>query len=706
MFRKVLFAAVVAGALCSTALGQWFSEGGAKPLARRSVKIVQGAPGGKQAGIAVVTFAPEELLSCGRRDIRIVTKAGGKEVPRIVIKANPSGECSVLFKVQPGVQDYYVYYGNLAAKKPETKWRPQTGILLYEVPAPPGGFPGDTFERIFDEQGKPTVYQREAWKKRKLPAWPRPQALAVRYVGKSVGKPVRGKYALFVFRLEVTASDKPYMVSKLGPGVAVDGVLFIDNEYHTIAGGMQAVPKKLMVLKPGIHTIEAWGGCLRLDAKLNIYVPFTHDFVYKLPEAKTATGKAEYAGGNAAAAYTKFAVQLRETKETDRLYWLYVAGADAMPGGKMPAQWSSFVAKVEKENWAVEWRAYGGGPAHTRPSTTKVVLPLQLVGPASGFSSEPKTQPVLYRRTTLLGDVWGWMGALGRWKAGFSTPVTSTPACISGRVFFGTYDNSVCAVDMATGQVVWQTPTDFYVRSSPAVWRGKVFVGCSDKNLYALSGANGKVLWKFKTGGWIESSPAVADGVVYFGSYDHVFYAVDANTGKERWKFKAGYDLSGSPVIVGNDVIFASDEGKLFCFNRKNGSKRWEMKFDGYAPGMPAVSGAKVYGGTTKGKVYAAAISNGKKIWEASGMGEIEHPLFAAANAVIATSRDGNVYALNLDTGQRLSAFQTRKAGAYQFDYPLGPVVTAESMMVTGSGQGGWSFAGHGTIMWFKVQKK
>ncbi|MDP6380059.1 MAG: PQQ-binding-like beta-propeller repeat protein, partial [Phycisphaerae bacterium] len=553
MLKRLVFPAVLVLLLPAVVCGQWFSDasaGGAGWLCRRSVKITSSVIEGKPAEIGVVTFRPGELLSGDGRDIRIVAKAGGKEVPRIVVKADPSAECRILFKLLPGVKDYYVYYGNLKANAPKSDWRPQTGILLHEVPAPAGGFPGDTFERSFDDKGKPTIFQREAWKRRKIPAWPKPRAKSVRYVGESVVRtPIAAKHhALFVFRIEVKPADKPFMVKKLGPGIAVDGLLFLDNEYHTLAGGMQAVPQKLLVIKPGIHTIEAWGGCLRLDEKVNNFVPFTHETVYKLPEATAETGKPEYPGGNVAAAYNKFAEQLRAEKDDDRLYWLYVAGAAASPGGRMPGQWSSFVTKVEKDNWGQEWRAFGGGPKHTRPSRTKVLLPLQVVGNGAGFSSEPKTQPVLYRRTSLLGDVWGSMSALGRWRAGFSSPITSTPACISGRVFFGTYDNSICAVDMRTGLVLWQTPTEFYVRSSPAVWRGNVFVGCSDEYLYALSGANGKVLWKFKTDGWIEASPAVADGVVYFGSYDHTFYAVDAKTGKLKWKFKTGFDCSGSPV--------------------------------------------------------------------------------------------------------------------------------------------------------------
>ncbi|MDK1030411.1 MAG: PQQ-binding-like beta-propeller repeat protein [Planctomycetia bacterium] len=703
MSRKsiILIAALLLHATAAT--GQWFN---ADWVARRSVKVVDIIVKGKDAEIASLAFPSGELLTGDGRDIRVLTKAG-TEVPRIVLQADPSRQCRVLFKIQAGVQDYYVYYGNLGAKAPAQDWRPETGIVMMEVPGPQGGFPGNNFVPALDDKGRRTGLTRDAWKSKRVPAWPKPPPASVRYVNESVPrKRLRsGRHALFVFRLEVTSADRPYWVRKKGPGIAVDGILFLDNAMHVISGGPQPVNEKLLVLTPGIHTVEVWGGAVRLDQKLNKYVPFTHDFVYRAPEARTRVGKAEYSGGNVAA-YGKVAGLLKKAENNERLYWLYVAGASLFPVGKVPGPWLSFIDKFERDNWSKEWRAFGGGPKHYRPSKIDVVIPLQVLKRRIGNNLEPRTQPVVYQMTTIMGAAWGEVEATGRWRAEFINPITSTPACIGGRVFLGTHNNTICAISMRTGEVLWETPTGFYVRSSPAVWRGMVFVGCSDNNLYALSGADGKILWKYQTRGWIESSPAVADGVVYFGSFDHNFYAVDANTGKLKWKFETGFDCSGSPVIVGNDVIFASDDGRLICLNRSNGSRRWEFKFEGYAPGMPAVSGNNVYIGTTTGKIYAVNKSNGQKVWEAGGMGEIGHAVFASANALIATSRNAHVYALNLANGQRLSAVSASSGGLWPHDYMTGPVVTQQGLIVWGGG--GWwdhrDFLGHGGIVWFKIK--
>src|SRR6266513_5281671 len=88
--------------------------------------------------------------------------------------------------------------------------------------------------------------------------------------------------------------------------------------------------------------------------------------------------------------------------------------------------------------------------------------------------------------------------------------------------------------------VKWQFHTQGQILSSPAIAGDKLYFGSSDHSLYALDLATGALKWKFKSAGRITSSPAVSAGVVYFGSFDGNFYAVDAATGQLKWKFHTG----------------------------------------------------------------------------------------------------------------------------------------------------------------------
>ena len=58
---------------------------------------------------------------------------------------------------------------------------------------------------------------------------------------------------------------------------------------------------------------------------------------------------------------------------------------------------------------------------------------------------------------------------------------------------------------------------------------GTVFVGSSDDSVYALDAATGDQQWAFETGSGVFSSPTVVDGTVFVGSSDDNVYALDTD---------------------------------------------------------------------------------------------------------------------------------------------------------------------------------
>ena len=82
-------------------------------------------------------------------------------------------------------------------------------------------------------------------------------------------------------------------------------------------------------------------------------------------------------------------------------------------------------------------------------------------------------------------------GGVQRWSFKTGSVVKSSPAISSdgSMVFVGSYDNSLYAVDAATGAKKWSFATGDNVDSSPAISAdgSTVFVGSVDNNLYALA---------------------------------------------------------------------------------------------------------------------------------------------------------------------------------------------------------------------------
>src|SRR5215210_4013333 len=126
------------------------------------------------------------------------------------------------------------------------------------------------------------------------------------------------------------------------------------------------------------------------------------------------------------------------------------------------------------------------------------------------------------------------------WNFKTQGPVKSSPAIDGRRVFVGSSDQHLYALDLQTGKKLWAFKTDGPIESSPLVLANRVYIGSSDGGLYSVNAADGRLLWKYVTGEKIIGSPnwfKPANGPVSVitGSYDYMLHCVDAATGKSNW---------------------------------------------------------------------------------------------------------------------------------------------------------------------------
>ena len=192
-----------------------------------------------------------------------------------------------------------------------------------------------------------------------------------------------------------------------------------------------------------------------------------------------------------------------------------------------------------------------------------------------------------------------------KWTFATGGSIHSSAAVANGKIYFGSRDGKLYALDAATGNKAWEFQTDSWVESSPVISDGIVYFGSNDGKLYALNADSGKILWAFKLRFGIVSSPAVADGAVYFGADDFFVYAVDAKNGKELWHFETGNRIMSSPTIANGILYIGSMDGFLYTLHANSG--RLQLKFKSYAPivSSPSVKDSVVYYGTTRGTLYA-----------------------------------------------------------------------------------------------------
>lgn len=173
-------------------------------------------------------------------------------------------------------------------------------------------------------------------------------------------------------------------------------------------------------------------------------------------------------------------------------------------------------------------------------------------------------------------------GEVGRLKLKWSfrfpglNSAVSQPALVGGRLYMGSADGTVYALDAATGCVYWSFRADATVRTAISVGANRharyaVFFGDLKAQVYAVDAATGALVWKTKVdehpSARITAAPALEGGRLYVPvssleeaeggkpgyeccTFRGSVVAIDNESGKVDWKT---YTIAEAPKPVGRN---------------------------------------------------------------------------------------------------------------------------------------------------------
>lgn len=238
----------------------------------------------------------------------------------------------------------------------------------------------------------------------------------------------------------------------------------------------------------------------------------------------------------------------------------------------------------------------------------------------------------------------------------FSSPTIDS----SGNVYFGSLNGKVYSVD-GNGDERWAVQTGDWIESSAALSpdEATVYIGSWDNSLYAIDTASGLVRWSFATGSLIFSSPAVAqDGRIFFGGADGFVYAL-APDGSALWEIFVGGEVDASIAIGPNgDLYAATSEGSVVALDDETGDEIWAFQ-------VPTEAGAEardiiitsscmldgkgsLFVGCNNFYLYVLDTADGSLKWNYETGGAIEaSPTLGIDGRVLISSRDGFLYAFD-----------------------------------------------------------
>jgi len=170
-----------------------------------------------------------------------------------------------------------------------------------------------------------------------------------------------------------------------------------------------------------------------------------------------------------------------------------------------------------------------------------------------------------------------------------------------GKLFVGTGDNFMRAIDVKTGNTIWTTPVTSASIYGMSYVDGKLIFGGLDNNMRAWNATTGKLLWTYNPGTWYgqwASATGAAYGMVYEHNQDNYVYAINATTGELVWRAKGpGIGYSNTLSIADGKVYvqmgekqyrdFATGEyaySEYDCFNAYTGELVWSLPMENGAP--------------------------------------------------------------------------------------------------------------------------
>lgn len=151
-------------------------------------------------------------------------------------------------------------------------------------------------------------------------------------------------------------------------------------------------------------------------------------------------------------------------------------------------------------------------------------------------------------------------------------------------------DRSLYALD-DSGSLMWKFSKDFALWGQPVVEGDSVYFGSLDHKVYALNLQTGELLWEVQLSGAINASPLFdpETGLLYVGSLGKEMVAINAESGKISWSYPEDGTISSvwaTPILQEGQLIFADETGKIISLDPKTGSFNWTIE-----------AGAKMMGG-------------------------------------------------------------------------------------------------------------
>jgi outer membrane protein assembly factor BamB len=183
--------------------------------------------------------------------------------------------------------------------------------------------------------------------------------------------------------------------------------------------------------------------------------------------------------------------------------------------------------------------------------------------------------------------------------------VGMSAAVANGRVFFGSSNGAVYAIDSRRGAQLWKRQLDATTSTAITISGDAIVVGTEGKKFYRLRASDGKVLRTLQLDVVPEDTPATDDRGIYVISEKEVML-VDLKVTRVVWRAESKSKwTSPRPRLWRGWVVVGDSDGTVVALDEATGSVVWSQNVHDKAIRGIGSDESTLYVGTIDGKVIA-----------------------------------------------------------------------------------------------------
>ncbi|SNY57961.1 Beta-barrel assembly machine subunit BamB [Arsukibacterium tuosuense] len=249
------------------------------------------------------------------------------------------------------------------------------------------------------------------------------------------------------------------------------------------------------------------------------------------------------------------------------------------------------------------------------------------------------------------------------------------------KLYLGTEDGEVFALNAETGELLWRVAVKGEVLASPAVDAGLLVVATTAGTLIALDAATGEQRWTFEDEQPAltirgVSEPVIEAGGVIYGSGTGRVGVLIADRGYQAWEEAIAspqgstdlsrlVDVDAKPIVVAGTLYAIAYNGELVAMELRSGRQLWKRDYASFR--NMAVAGNILYLVDSTGGIYAVDRRNGSEVWGQQGLQR--HFLTGPTvykDYLVVGDNEGNLHWLNRDNGDFVARQSMDGSGFYR----------------------------------------